>query len=174
MLLMTKNDLLIDEYNPYYQQYILKAGSETMLEGLGGNGYKIVSFLGSIPEDKLEYRYQEGKWTVKEIIQHLLDTERVFTYRALCIARNDETLFPGYDQDEYVVSSEANKRTRDSLLNEYKALRLASRDLFESFSKDMLQRIGIASNSNLTPRAVAFIILGHENHHCEIIKDRYL
>ena len=171
---MTKDDLLKDEYNPYYQQYILKAGGATILEGLKTNGNITVSFLESIPVEKLEYRYDKGKWTIKEVVQHLIDTERVFTYRALCIAREDKTLFPGYDQDQYVASSEANGRSLDALLREYKALRLTSSALFESFSEDMLRRIGIASNSNLTPRAVAFIIIGHENHHCEIIKERYL
>ena len=114
------------------------------------------------------------KWTIKEIIQHIIDTERIFTYRALCIARKDKSLFPGYDQDDYAVNSEANNRSMISLMNEYKSVRLSSIILFESFSSEMLKRIGIASNSNLSPRAVAFITIGHENHHCEIIKERYL
>ncbi|TXE15651.1 DinB family protein [Psychroserpens burtonensis] len=171
---MTKEDLSINEYNPYYHQYIQKAGDVTISVGLKDNGDTTVLFLESIPEEKLEFRYEEGKWTIKEIIQHLIDTERVFTYRALCIARKDKTLFPGYDQDAYVVSCEANKRSMSSLMNEYKAVRLASIIMFESFSYEMLTRIGIASNSNLSPRAVAFITIGHENHHCEIIKERYL
>jgi uncharacterized damage-inducible protein DinB len=171
---MTREDVLKDEYNPYYQQYILKSGNATILEGLKGNGDKTIAFLETITQDKLEYQYEEGKWTIKEIIQHLIDTERVFTYRALCIARGDKTLFPGFDQDEYVLSSGANSRSVSSLLQEYKALRSASVNLFESFSQEMLRCVGIASNSNLTPRAVAFIIIGHENHHCEIIKERYL
>ncbi|WP_040281995.1 DinB family protein [Psychroserpens damuponensis] len=171
---MTKDDLTVAEYNPYYQQYIQKAGEVTILEGLRVNGDATIAFLESISEEKLEYRYADGKWTIKEVVQHIIDTERIFAYRALCIARADKTLFPGYDQDEYVVSCEANNRSMISLINEYKAVRLASIILFESFSSEMLQRIGIASNSNLSPRAVAFILIGHENHHCEIIKERYL
>jgi hypothetical protein len=171
---MTKEDLSVGEYNPYYEQYIKKAGDVTISKGLKDNGDAIIAFLESISEEKLEFRYAEGKWTIKEIIQHLIDTERVFTYRALCIARKDKTLFPGYDQDEYAVNSEANNRTIHSLMNEYKAVRLATIILFESFSVDMLKRVGIASNSNLSPRAVAFITIGHENHHCEIIKERYI
>ena len=171
---MTSKDLSNDEYNPYYQQYILKSGHVSLLEGLRTNGDNTISFLKGIPKDKLEYRYEVGKWTVKEIIQHLIDTERIFTYRALCIARKDETLLPGFDQDAYVLSSGANDRTLSALLQEYEALRLASVNLFEGFSQDMLCRIGVASNSNLSPRAVAFIVIGHENHHCEIIKERYL
>jgi hypothetical protein len=171
---MTKDDLSVDEYNPYYEQYIKKAGDVSISEGLKDNGDVTIAFLESISEEKLEFRYAEGKWTIKEIIQHIIDTERVFTYRALCIARKDKTLFPGYDQDEYAVNSEANNRSMFSLMNEYKAVRLASIILFESFSAEMLKRVGVASNSNLSPRAVAFITIGHENHHCEIIKERYL
>jgi len=171
---MTKEDLSVDEYNPYYLQYIKKAGDATISSGLKDNGDVIIAFLESISEEKLEYRYEEGKWTIKEIIQHLIDTERVFTYRALCIARKDKTLFPGYDQDEYAVNSEANNRSMISLMNEYKSVRLSSIILFESFSPEMLTRVGIASNSNLSPRAAAFITIGHENHHCKIIKERYL
>ncbi|MFT5243480.1 MAG: DNA-dependent RNA polymerase auxiliary subunit epsilon [Psychroserpens sp.] len=171
---MTKEGLSVNEYNSYYEQYIKKAGDVTVTEGLKDNGDVTIAFLESISEEKLEFRYEEGKWTVKEIIQHLIDTERVFAYRALCIAREDKTLFPGYDQDEYAVSSQANNRSMYDLMNEYKAVRLASIILFESFSTEMLKRIGIASNSNLSPRAVAFITIGHENHHCEIIRERYL
>ncbi|WP_047546395.1 DinB family protein [Psychroserpens sp. Hel_I_66] len=171
---MTKEDLSINEYNPYYQQYIQKAGDASISKGLKENGDVTIAFLESIPEDKLDYRYEKDKWTIKEIIQHLIDTERVFAYRALCIARKDKTLFPGYDQDQYVLSCNASDRSIISLMNEYKAVRLASIMLFESFSLEMLTEIGIASSSNLSPRAVAFIIIGHENHHCEIIRERYL
>lgn len=171
---MTKDDLTKDEYNPYYQTYIEKAGAVRMHKGLKNNGDATIAFLESIPEDKLEYRYDEGKWTIKEIIQHLIDTERIFTYRALCIARKDKTSFPGYDQDDYVETCEANKRSIHSLMNEYKAVRLATIILFESFSEEVLTQIGTASNSSLSPRAVAFITIGHENHHCEVIKERYL
>ena len=171
---MTKDDLSKTEYNPYYDRYIEKSGSVSLKSGLKDNGDATIAFLESIPEGKLEYRYEEGKWTIKEIIQHIIDTERIFTYRALCIARGDKSLFPGYDQDEYAASCEANKRSMVSLMNEYKAVRLASIILFDSFSEDMLSRIGTASNSNLSPRAVAFITIGHENHHCEVIKERYL
>lgn len=171
---MTKNDLSKDEYNPYYQTYIEKAGDVTLREGLQNNGDATIAFLEAIPEDRLEYRYEDGKWTIKEIIQHLIDTERVFTYRALCIARKDSTLFPGYDQDDYAANSEANARSIHDLMNEYKAVRLATIILFESFTKEMLTQIGVASNSSLSPRAVAFITIGHENHHCDVIRERYL
>lgn len=171
---MTKNNLTKEEYNPYYETYISKAGSLPINEGFKANADIIVEFLTAIPKEKLEFRYAEGKWTIKEILQHIIDTERIFTYRALCIARRDKTSFPGYEQDDYVATCNANDRTMQQLIADYKSVRLATMHLFESFSEDMLTQIGIASDSRLSPRAVAHILLGHENHHCEIIKERYL
>jgi len=171
---MKKDQLNTNEYNLYYQTYIDNAGELNLREGLKRNGNVTISFLESLPEEKYDYAYADGKWTIKELIQHIMDTERVFTYRALSFARKDKTVLPGYDQDEYAVSSEANRRSKQSLLIEYKALRLASISLFESFTDDMLQQIGNANNSNMSVRAIGFILIGHENHHCQIIKERYL
>ena len=128
----------------------------------------------SIPNHKLEYRYAEGKWTVKELLQHLIDSERIFTYRALRFAREDSTNIPGYEHDDYIIPSRANKRTIDSLLQEYKALRASSIKLFESFDEDMLLQIGSANSSNVSVRAMGYIMIGHETHHCNVIKERYL
>ncbi|MBR9913711.1 MAG: DinB family protein [Algicola sp.] len=171
---MTKNDLSKDEYHPYYQGYIEKSGDAKLNDGLRSNMKFIINFLEAIPEEKQEYRYEPRKWTIKEIVQHLIDTERVFTYRALCMARGDKTLLPGYDQDDYVSTSDANSRTMHDLIDEYRAVRLASSYLFHSLTTDMLAEKGIANNSNLTARAVVFILIGHENHHCQIIEERYL
>lgn len=171
---MTAKNLHPDEYNSYYQPYIDKANNLTLSEGLITNCESVSTFLESIPDAKLEYRYADGKWTIKEIVLHLIDTERIFAYRALRIARNDKTALPGFDQDEYVPTSMANERTFDSILSEYKAVRFATIALFDSFNDDMLKRIGTASNSSLSARAVGFITMGHENHHCEVIRNRYL
>ena len=171
---MTHQDLNHNEFNPYYGTYIKKSGALTLKEALAVNHIKILEFLGAIPHSKLEYRYTDGKWTIKEIIQHLIDTERVFAYRSMCISRKDKTLFPGFDQDEYVVNCNANQRTIDTLIEEYRSNRLATINLFNSFTNEMLTEIGTASNSNLSVRAVGFIILGHENHHCQVIQERYL
>lgn len=171
---MTRHDLDKEEYNPYYETYISKAGSLTIKDGLKSNADLIVSFLESIPPEKHDFRYDVGKWTIKEVLQHIIDTERIFTYRALCIARRDKTQFPGYEQDDYAATCSANDRTMKSLIDEYKAVRAASINLFNSFSEEMLTEIGTASNSSLSPRAVAFILIGHENHHCAVLKERYL
>ena len=171
---MTSNELEVGEYNPYYHTYVKKTNGIDLKEGLNSNMDVIISFFKNIPREKLEYRYATGKWTIKEIIQHVIDTERIFSYRALRIARQDQTALPGFDQDTYVLPSKANQRTLESLLEEYKAVRLATINLFDSLNEECLLSTGTASNSKISVRALGFIIIGHENHHCEIIRERYL
>lgn len=171
---MIKGQLQEHEYNSYYQTYLSKVGNIELISGLQDNGEKIISFLESLSEEQFDYAYAEGKWTIKEVVQHIIDTERVFTYRALAFARKDNTALPGYDQDEYASTCEANTRSKDSLLKEYRALRLSTVALFESFSEDMLTQMGVASNSGISVRAIGFILIGHENHHYQILKERYL
>lgn len=171
---MTAKDIHADEYNPYYNTYLSKTNNLTLKEGLRSNLETVLLFLESISEEKFEYRYAEGKWTIKEMILHIIDTERIFCYRALRIARKDQTSLPGFDQDAYVPPSNANERSIHSLLDEYKAVRQASITLFDSFREETLMRTGTASNSAISVRALGFILIGHENHHCEIIRERYL
>ncbi|WP_431134314.1 DinB family protein [Psychroserpens mesophilus] len=171
---MTKYQLNTNEYNPYFQTYIDKAGDLNVIEGLKQNGLTVMAFLEAIPEEKYDYAYAQGKWTIKELIQHVIDTERIFTFRALSFARKENTALSGFDENEYAKTSQANRRSKQSLLNEYKALRLASIALFESFTDDMMLQIGNASNSDISVRAIGFILVGHENHHCQIIQERYL
>jgi uncharacterized damage-inducible protein DinB len=171
---MTISELSSDEYNPYYQLYIDKVGSGDIFNALRTNREVVTPFFKGISNDRLSFRYAEDKWTVKEILLHLIDTERVFAYRALCIARHDHTEFPGFDQDDYVACSNANERTIESLLSEFDSVRAATITLFESFDDKALAQTGMASESRLSVRAVAFIIVGHENHHLQIIKARYL
>ncbi|WP_299390904.1 DinB family protein [uncultured Gelidibacter sp.] len=171
---MSVRNLSSDEYNVYYQPYLDKVGEGGALEILKGSRNIVSSFLEGIKEEKFAFRYAEGKWTIKEVLLHLIDTERVFAYRALCIARKDQTKFSGFDQDDYVANSQANERSVESLLLEYKNVRSATISLFESFNDEALLQTGYASNSQLSVRAIAFIIVGHENHHLDIIKSRYL
>jgi len=171
---MTTSNLSPEEYNPYYGTYIAKAANLNLKEGLKSNYSITEAFLNAIPKDKLEYRYAEGKWTVKDIIQHIIDTERIFAYRALRVARNDKTALPGFEENDYALTGNANARTLESLLAEYKAVRQATIALFNSFSDDMVKHIGTASNSPISARAIGFIIIGHEIHHCNVIKERYL
>ena len=167
-------DLKKDEYNSYYQSYIDKSGDLDLIDGLRVNLEAFMSFYNSIPDEKLPYRYADGKWTIKEIIQHLIDSERIFAYRALRIARHDQMDLPGFDQDACVPYSNANDRSISLLKEEYEILRRSTILLFESLSNDDLLRLGKASGSPVTPRAIGFIIIGHENHHRHIIEERYL
>lgn len=171
---MTAKDISLNEYNPFYQTYINKAQNVDLKNGLRQNFESVIEFLNAIPEDKLEYRYADGKWTIKEVIHHLIDAERIFAYRALRIARQDQTPLPGFEENDYVPASFANDRSKAELLADYKAVRQATVSLFDSFTDAMLLQIGIASNSPISVRALGFITIGHENHHCQVIKERYL
>lgn len=163
-----------NEYNAYYQSYIEKSSQKSIVEGLKDNLEKVVLFYKSIPQEKLEYAYAKGKWTAKDVLLHLIDTERIFAYRALRISRNDKKPLAGFEQDDYVINGCANKRSIESLLEEYKAVREATITLYGSFSSEALLQIGEASGFPISVRAIGYIISGHENHHCEVIKERYL
>lgn len=171
---MTVSQLHTNEYHPYYENYLKKANQLPLIQGLDINGKDTLKFLKSISENLYDYAYAEGKWTIKEVVQHIIDTERIFTYRALAIARGEHKHLPGYEQDDYAHSSNANLRTKQSLLDEFKVVREASILLYKSFTENMLTLIGTASDSSISVRAIAFILTGHENHHCQIIKERYL
>lgn len=162
-----------NEYHSYYKGYIEKAASFGILEGLKNTYGAIESFIASFPESQWEYRYAEGKWTPKEIILHLVDTERVFSYRALLLIRSKNPILPGFDQDEFVATSEANSRTVDSLAAEFKAVREATISLFESIDDTALQIIGEANGSIMSVRALGKIMTGHTLHHLEILDQRY-
>lgn len=163
-----------EEYNPYYSTYIDKVSDNNLISALERGFKETLIFFESIPINKWNYSYSEGKWTVKEVIQHILDTERVFAYRALCIARNDKTELPGFDQDDYASGADANDRNAEEMIAEYKAIRMTTINLFKSFNKEMFLHIGVASNSPLSTRAAGFIIAGHEKHHCDVVQERYL
>lgn len=171
---MKKEELNSDEYDNYYQPNIDMVGKANLFDCLRSQHENTISFFRDIKKEKLDFQYAEGKWTIKEILQHLIDTERVFAYRALSIARNNKAELPGFDQDSFVAHSLANKRRVDGLLQEYKRVRMATISLFESFDHRNLMRIGIVSGNGLSVRAIAFIIVGHEKHHIEIVKQRYL
>lgn len=171
---MLRSELPSSEYNPFYQTYLLALGDVDLVQELIRGRDELVALLEEIPEDRLSFAYGEGKWTLAEVLLHIMDAERVFQYRALCFARNDQTSFPGFDQDEYVPQSNASARTKDDLLKEYKAIRESSLCLFNSFDDEILKRVGVASGSRMSVRAMGFIISGHQAHHLKIIRKKYL
>ena len=171
---MNSNQLNENEYSPFYKNYILALKNVTLIEVLTSSLEEILITVKNLPEEKLQYKYAEGKWTIKEIIQHLIDTERIMSYRALRFSRNDATELQGFDENWYVDNSNGNDRNIHDLLDELTLLRKTSISLFNSFTDEMLIRIGTANGGDMTVRALGFIIAGHQMHHLMIIKERYL
>ena len=171
---MKASQLPVKEYAEYFFPYVSVLGDVTLIEELEISLHEFIRFVQNIPMDKFDYRYAEDKWTIKEIIQHVIDTERIFAYRALRISRNDQTPLPGFDENEYSNNTEANKRGLQDLLTELSAVRHSNIFLFKSFSEEQLQRTGIASNAGISVRAIGFIMIGHQKHHQNIFEERYL
>ncbi|MBC9796363.1 DinB family protein [Sinomicrobium weinanense] len=171
---MHSRELQETEYHSYYSNYVLILDETELMEALRNTEEELLTFIKELPEDRLSYRYAEGKWSIAEVIQHIVDTERIFTYRALRFARNDQTDLPGYEQNDYVPFSEADKRTKEELLVDFKATRLNTVSLFRTFSDEMLMRSGRADGNLMSVRAVGFIVSGHLMHHLKVLRERYM
>lgn len=172
---MKPSDLNTNEYASYYGTYIGQVSEQyTLTEELEISVHRLIKFVQDIPLNKFDYRYAEGKWTIKDILQHIIDAERIFAYRALRFARNDKTPLASFEENEYVDEANANKRSIQELLTELAIVRQATLSLFKSFSNEELMRKGIASNNPMSVRALGFIIIGHQNHHQRIFQERYL
>ena len=167
-------NLQTNEYVPYQMNYIKLVSDQNILKGLINQKEEMIHFFKSIPVFKQEYKYEEGKWTIKDLLLHLIDAERIFTYRALRIARNDKTALPGFEENDYVITANANNIEYESLLAEYESVRNATISLFETFTSEDLLRLGTASNNSVSVRAIGYILLGHELHHKNVILERYL
>jgi hypothetical protein len=163
-----------DEAAKFYHNYIAEADGVSLQHALGHASAVLHKTLEGVKGDKAEYRYAEGKWTIKDIVQHLIDSERVFAYRAMRFARHDSTELPGFDENEYAASSSTERRSLSDLLEEHDAVRQATERMFESFSPDMLVRRGIANGNPFSVRALGWIIAGHAVHHAGVIRERYL
>ncbi len=134
----------------------------------------MLNLLNMAGEKNASFRYAEEKWSVKEVLGHIVDAERVFSYRALCIARGEKQSLPSFDENEYVQQANFDKRTLRNLLDEYDSVRLATVALFKSFSEEILMRKGIANGESITVQALLYIIAGHEIHHRRILDEKYL
>lgn len=162
-------------FDIFFYTYIDKVSSEySLIEELEISQHRLIKFVQDIPYDKFDYRYQPDKWTIKEIIQHLMDAERVFVYRALRFSRGDKTELPGYDENLFVENCMANNRHLTELLSEFTSLRQATISFFKSLSKEQLNLKGIASNRNTSVAVLGFSIIGHQNHHLQVYAERYL
>jgi len=158
----------------FYQKYINRVPGEDFLAQLTSALGTTTQALEALTDEQWDHRYAPGKWSLKESWIHVIDTERVMMYRALRVARNDQTPMPGFDQDTYVPNSEAENRTPASIIEEYRLTRMASMAMLKHFSAEMLGRMGTASNAPISARALGFIIAGHELHHIALMEEKYL
>lgn len=171
---MNSPQLLLSEFSPYYQGYLNLVETTSINEAFRIGKETTKSFFAKIPDNILNYRYAEGKWTPKDILQHIIDTERVFAYRALSFARTNNADLEGFNENSFADSALAENKHISQLLEEYEIVRAATICLFKNFNHTELLKYGSANGSEMSVRAAGFIICGHEIHHCAIIKERYL
>jgi uncharacterized damage-inducible protein DinB len=164
-----------NEYPEYAKMYIdLVPRDGLLLQQLHVNFLLTREMILPLPEETLLHSYAPGKWTIKEVLVHIIDDERIYAYRALSFARNENKPLPGFEQDEYAFYSEANNRTIQNIFEEYEAVRNATITLFNGMEETALMRSGIANNNKASVRALAYHIAGHELHHINIIREKYL
>jgi hypothetical protein len=161
------------EYDSYYERYIKLVPEEDILITLDQQLSETQILLRSISEQHGSFRYEPEKWSVKEVLGHLIDTERIMSYRALRIARNDRMPIPGFEQDDYVKNGAFDKRSVSSLAREFEQVRRSTISLFRNLEPEAWERRGTANNVEVSVRALAYIIAGHELHHKALLKDRY-
>ena len=172
---MKSNQLQSNEYASYYAPYVQSVSDEyTLIEELEISVHRLIKFVQNIPMDKFDYRYAEGKWTVKDILQHYIDTERVFTYRITAIARGDQQLMTPYDEEEYAQKAEANRRQLDELYQELILVRKGTIAMFKSFTQDMLLQSGHGFNGmQYCVLSLGFMLAGHQRWHMKVLEERY-
>ena len=162
-----------NEYPPYASGYVGLVGNDPILDILEHQKEITYNFLIRMGEAKGDFSYEPGKWTVKQVVGHMIDAERTFAYRALCFSREAIEL-PGFDQDLYIEKANFNARSLEDLANELKTTRSSNLYLFKSFSEEQLLQKGIASNNPVSVRGILYIAAGHEMHHIKILRERYL
>jgi uncharacterized damage-inducible protein DinB len=162
-----------DEYLPYYSTYVNLVGDGDIIGILESQIKQSASTLRAIPDSRGTYRYAEGKWSINEVLGHLIDTERIFSNRALRFARGDITPIPGFEQDDYVRAAEFDRYPLSELISEYEGVRRDSCALYRHMSEEATARHGRANNAEVTVRALAYITAGHELHHRRVIEEKY-
>jgi hypothetical protein len=164
------------EFAPAYAKYYFDRtlGQDDLLLALENNLNETEAFIASLPEEKADFQYADEKWTLKGVILHFIETERIFQYRALRFSRKDKTALDGFDEDWYARHNNTDQRSLDDLRTEFIDVRKASISLFKGMTGAMLDSIGTANNTPNTPRNLGWIMVGHVIHHCNIIKERYL
>lgn len=166
-------DLRPDEYNEYYGKYIKNVGELSLRSALDESAAELLEYLNNVDEGRMDFAYAPGKWTIAQSLQHIIDTERIFSYRALCIARGDKTALPGYEQDDYAAVASVTGRRFLDMIDEFRVVRQASIALFNSFTEEDILRTGTMSGGGVSVRALGFIISGHAYHHAKLYQDKY-
>ena len=162
------------EYAPYYEGYISLVEDADIRAVLAGQPAELRKVFAELGEDKGTFSYESGKWTIKELLGHIIDGERIFAYRAFRISRGDRTPIEGFEQDDYIENARSNERSFADLLDEFELLRVANVLMFDHMTETDLLRSGIANNVEITVRSIAYIMAGHVAHHVNILNERYL
>ncbi len=163
-----------DEYNEFYDGYVQTVPLGDVVAFLNSQCEVLLTLLRELKKEQIDYKYQEGKWTPREVFGHLIDTERIFSYRMMCIARGDKTPLPGMDQNVYTAAADFSSRSWRSLLDEFAGLRTANLALASSFTEEIFNMTGNASGFDISVRALIWILAGHCEHHINVLNDRYL
>lgn len=162
------------DYPPSFEKYVSLVNEDSILEALKNQYQPALNLLQGITEQKSTHAYAPGKWSIKELMQHIIDAERIFNYRALCIARGEQQGLPGFDENKYAAKSNADARKWDDLLNEFVSVRNSTRILYKSFTDEMLNSRGVSNGNPVSVNSFGFITVGHLQHHLAILEERYL
>jgi len=158
----------------YYHQYFNLVKNNNLIVDMHQSKSDTLELFNGIPDEEYSFAYAEGKWTIAEVLQHIIDCERIMMYRAFRFSRFDATPLSGFNEDDYIEAARKNTISVTQLKNEYSLLRSSSILMFENMNEEMLDFIGIANQLNLTARAIGFMMVGHNLHHCNVVRDRYL
>lgn len=165
---------LPSEYAPFYETYVKLVPDIFLMEAFTQSFILIDQIWEKIPENKADFQYAESKWTIKQVVQHVIDTERIFNFRALCFARGEQQTIFGFDENKYTNNATVSHRNLEDIKAEWFFLRQSTACLFGSFTDSMLQNKGIANGDSISVNALGYIIIGHSLHHFNILKERYL
>ena len=172
--MLTVKKPLPKELSSYYQTYLKYVPEDDLLNALIKQTEITRFFLATISEGKASSSYAEGKWLLKEVVGHLCDTERILSYRALRISRNDKTPLPGFEENEYTPNSNYKERSLSNIADEFSVVRASTIALFMNMNEEMYDRRGTSNNTDVGVRDILFFIVAHERHHMNVIKERYL
>jgi hypothetical protein len=162
------------DYGIFYENYVNRVGAANLHEAVTQYSQLLTDFFTTLPEQKADYQYAPGKWSLKDLLQHIIDTERIMSYRLLRIARKDTTPLPGFEEGDYATNANAPGRSFSALKEELTALRKSTDLLIQSLTEEQLANTGTASGNSATANAIGYIIFGHLLHHQQIVEERYL